>query len=122
VTIEDIIEELVGEIQDEYESTPDAPKIVWIDDRTAEVDARVPIDDVSEELGLAVPEDADFDTVGGFVFATLGHIPEVGEKFDVETLRFTVTDAQRTKVKRVRVERIEPTEVPVESENEVKPA
>ena len=107
VTIEDVIEELVGEIQDEYESTPDEPKIHWLDSRTAEVDARVHVDDLADALGLTVPEDSDYDTVGGFVFATLGHIPDVGEQFDVEGLRFTVTDAQRTKIKMVKVEKIE---------------
>jgi CBS domain containing-hemolysin-like protein len=110
VTVEDIIEELVGEIQDEHEHTaPAEPRIRWLDGRTAEVDARVDIDDLGDELGMPVPEDADYETVGGFVFSTLGHIPDVGEHFEVANLRFTVTGAQRNRVNRVRVERLAAT-------------
>lgn len=115
VTIEDILEELVGEIQDEHEqAAPDEPMIRWLDGRTAEVDGRVHIDDLAGELGLVMPEGADYDTVGGFVFSTLGHIPAVGETFDHANLRFTVTDAKRTRVERVRVEKIESEKAPEE--------
>ncbi len=116
VTIEDIIEEIVGEIQDEHEHTaPSEPKIQWIDERTAEVDGRVHIDDLSSALDLAVPDGADYDTVGGFVFSTLGHIPAVGETFNHANLRFTVTDAKRTRIERVRVEKLESEKTPDES-------
>ncbi len=107
VTIEDIIEEIVGEIQDEYEPREDEPTIHRIDQNTLEVDARVYIDDLNDQLNVHLPEDKDYDTVGGFVFSTLGHIPDVGEQFEVQHLRFTVTDAERTKVNRVRIERVE---------------
>ena len=56
---------------------------------------------------LKLPEDEDFDTVGGFVFSQLGHIPKAGETFTYENLRMTVTEAERTKVNRVKVERLE---------------
>ena len=108
VTIEDIIEEIVGEIQDEYEPNEQEPTIRRLDDTTFEADARVAIDDLDDEVHLDLPRDRDYDTVGGFVFATLGHIPEVGEHFEFNQLRFTVTDAGRTKVNRVRIERLEP--------------
>jgi CBS domain containing-hemolysin-like protein len=104
VTIEDILEELVGDIQDEYEHTEEPPAVTKIDHSTAEVDARIHIDDLNDELGLELPEDEDYDTLGGFVFSTLGHIPQVGERFDFQDVAFTVTEAERTKVKRVRVE------------------
>ncbi len=103
VTIEDILEELVGEIQDEYEATEETPTIHRLDDKTLRVDARVEIDDLNDELDIDLPEDEDYDTVGGFVFATIGHIPKVGESFDYRGLRFTVTQAQRTHVVRVEV-------------------
>ena len=108
VTIEDIIEEIVGEIQDEYEPSTREPAIDEIDGTTLEVDARVDINDFSDELNIRLPEDRDYDTVGGFVFATLGHIPDVGEQFEFDQLRLTVIDAERTKVNRIRVERIGP--------------
>lgn len=107
VTIEDIIEELVGEIQDEYEPAEEEPNVRKVDENTADVDARVYIDDVNDALGLSLPEDEDYDTVGGFVFSTLGHIPQVGEVFEFENIRVTVTGAERTKVTQVRIERIE---------------
>ena len=103
VTIEDILEELVGEIQDEYEATEQTPSIHRVDDKTLKVDARVEIDDLNDELQIGLPEDEDYDTVGGFVFATIGHIPKVGENFEYEGFRFTVTEAQRTHVVRVEV-------------------
>ena len=109
VSIEDILEELVGEIQDEYEPTSDEPTITRVDERTADVDGRVRVDDLNDHLGLDLPEDEDYDTVGGFVFAELGHIPELGETFVFQNMKLTVTDAERTKVNRIRIERQGPT-------------
>ena len=106
VTIEDILEELVGEIYDEYEphATQQEPQVRRTDERTVEADGRAHIDDLNDELESDLPEDEDYDTVGGFVFATLGHIPEIGEAFEYENVRVTVLDAERTRVNRVRVE------------------
>lgn len=106
VTIEDILEELVGEIQDEHEVTEEAPATTRIDENTYEVEARIYIDDLNDQLDLELPEDEDYDTLGGFVFSTLGHIPNVDETFEFGNLRFTVTDALRTRVNRVRIERL----------------
>ncbi|MHB1156474.1 MAG: hemolysin family protein [Phycisphaerales bacterium] len=108
VTIEDILEEIVGEIRDEYDpDQADEPEIVRVDERIADVDGRARIGDVNDALDIELPEDEDYDTLGGFVFATLGHIPEVGESFDYRNLRFTVTAAQRTKVNQVRLEQLD---------------
>jgi len=107
VTIEDILEEIVGEIHDEYEPAGDDTSIRRIDDRIVEVDARVYIDDLNDELDLKLPEDDGYDTVGGFVFSSLGHIPEEGESFEFGNVRVTVTAATRTKVDRIRVEMLE---------------
>ena len=117
VTIEDILEEIVGEIQDEYELLEELPQVQQVDEQTIEVDARLYVDDLNDAFGLELPEDEDYDTVGGFVFSTLGHIPQEGEAFSVDeegkegdTFRFTVTAAERTKVLRVRVEKLEEAE------------
>ncbi len=108
VSIEDILEEIVGEIEDEYEIGNDAePEIRRTDEHTAEVDGRVHLDDVNDELNLELPEDEDYDTIGGFVFSTLGHIPSVGESFTHGNVRITVTDAAKTKVNRVTVEQLD---------------
>jgi putative hemolysin len=106
ITIEDIIEEIVGEIEDEYDTEDDGgPELRRTHPNIAEVDARMHIDDVNDELGIELPEDEDYDTLGGFVFSTLGHIPSIGEAFDYDNVRITVTDAEKTKVIRLTIER-----------------
>lgn len=101
-TIEDILEELVGEIDDEYDQRP-APSIERIDEDTLDVDARVPIYEINEHLSISLPEDEDYDTIGGFVFSTLGRIPEQGDEFEHLNLRFNVVDAEPRKINRLRI-------------------
>lgn len=103
VTIEDVLEEIVGEIADEYETKPE-PMLEQVGERTFDVDARVHIDDVNEEMEVALPEDDDYETVGGFVFSALGYIPKVGEVFERDGLRFTVLDAEQRRINKVRIE------------------
>ncbi|MFI4860164.1 MAG: hemolysin family protein [Phycisphaerales bacterium JB063] len=107
VTIEDILEEIVGEIQDEYDHEEQEPGIREIEAGVLEADGRVEIDDLEDALSLDFPEDRDYDTVGGFVFAELGHIPEAGESFVYEAFRVTVVEAERTRVVAVRIEQLE---------------
>jgi CBS domain containing-hemolysin-like protein len=106
VTIEDILEELVGEIDDEYDRRP-PPAIHRLDADTVEVDARVHVDDVNDTLGVALPDDGDYETIGGFVFTTLGKIPEQGEELKYENVRIRVIDAEPRRINRlhIRVER-----------------
>ena len=106
VTIEDILEEVVGEIDDEYDaSTP--PPINRIDDDTLEVDGRVHVSEVNEELdlenGQGIPEDGDYETIGGFVFTQLGKIPAAGEKVDHENISVTVLSAEPRRINRLRI-------------------
>ena len=103
ITIEDILEELVGEIEDEFETPETTPTIIPTKQGTYEVDARVYMDDLNDQLKIDLPEEEDYDTVGGFVFSTLGHIPYKGEKFKYEDIHITVTQAERTKVLRVEI-------------------
>ena len=105
VTLEDILEELVGEITDEYEETPAEP-IKKIDANTIEADARTYIDDLNDEFELNLPEDEDYDTVGGFVFSRLGYIPKANETFDYEDLKFTIASAEARRIRRIRIQRI----------------
>ncbi|MHC4075700.1 MAG: hemolysin family protein [Planctomycetota bacterium] len=104
VTIEDILEELVGEITDEYEETPPKP-IRKVDQNTFIVDARTYVDDLNDEFELNLPEDEDYDTVGGFVFSHMGYIPKTGESFNYENLKFTITSAEARRVKRLRIQK-----------------
>ncbi|MCA9280266.1 MAG: HlyC/CorC family transporter [Phycisphaeraceae bacterium] len=113
VTIEDIIEEIFGEIQDEYEEPEPDEMYVDVDlsRGVAEIDAREEVDDANDELeplGVALPESDDYDTVGGFVMTTLGRIPAVGESFQFEKLHITIIEAEPTRVGRVRIELKEP--------------
>ena len=111
VTIEDILEELVGEIVDEYETT-EPSSIKRIDDHTVEVDARMHIDDLNDELDIQLPEDGDYETIGGFVFSTLGKVPRVGEQCSHENIAIQVIDAEPRRVKRLRLHITPPTETP----------
>jgi len=110
ITIEDIIEEIVGEISDEYEAAEPAP-IRRINERTVEVDARVRIDELNEELNVDLPEDKDYDTVGGFLFSEMGKVPAAGEEMRFHNVCFRVLDAEARKINRLRIEVI-PEESP----------
>jgi len=105
VTIEDVLEELVGEIHDEHEpDSEDDPQLISIDETHAEADGRFHIDDLNERLGLDVPEDDDFDTIGGFLLARLGHVPKQGETVEAYNAKFTTITATRTHIQRVAIE------------------
>jgi CBS domain containing-hemolysin-like protein len=104
VTIEDILEEVVGEITDEYEKTPTQP-FKQIDELTFEVDARMYIDEANDQLDIKLPEEEDYDTIGGFVFSHLGYIPKVGDTFDYENLTVTVTAAGQRVVKKLKIKK-----------------
>jgi CBS domain containing-hemolysin-like protein len=103
VTIEDILEEIVGEISDEYEEFEPDP-ISRIDEHKLEVDARVHIDEVNEELGVELPEGDDYDTIGGYVFSTMGKIPARGEEMWHDNVRIQVIDAEERRINRLCVE------------------
>lgn len=103
VTMEDILEEIVGEIVDEYDEEETDP-IRRVSDTVNELDARVHIDDLVEEFGYDLPEDRDFDTIGGFVFSHLGRIPEQDESFEWGTLRLTVLEVNERRVLKLRIE------------------
>ncbi len=107
VTIEDILEELVGEIVDEYEQ-PEASPIQRIDEQTVEVDARVRVDELNHELQISLPETEDYETVGGFVFSELGRIPRAGEMLDHANVRISVVAAEPRRINRLRVQIVPP--------------
>lgn len=112
VTIEDIVEEIFGDIKDEYENpTAEMPDVILkAEQKSAELDAAARILNVNElieSLGVSIPESDDYDTVGGFVVTTLGRIPEAGEQFELSRMKFTVIEAKPTKVVRVGLEVME---------------
>ncbi len=100
VTLEDCLEELVGEIVDEYDA--EEHDIELFDDGTLLVDGGLNIGDVADELGIEIPNE-DFDSVGGFVFSALERVPEPGDAIDFEGFAFVVESVEGRRVRRVRI-------------------
>ena len=104
VTIEDVLEEIVGEIVDEYDEDLVQP-IEKKNDYTCEAIGKAHVDEINESMGLNLPEDQEFDTIGGFVFSQLGRIPVVGETMEWQGIvRITVLEASHRRVDRVRLD------------------
>ena len=102
VTIEDLLEEIVGEIQDEYDAEEEVP-LRRIAEDTVDVDAKFHIDELNRELGLDLPEGDGFETLGGFVFSQLGKVPRVGENFRHGSVEFTVLAADERRINRLKL-------------------
>jgi CBS domain containing-hemolysin-like protein len=100
VTLEDLLEEIVGEIADEYDV--ELPPIERLGDGSARVRGSTPIDLVSEELGKDLP-DAEWDTVGGLLLNLLGHVPDEGEVVRFEDLEFRAERVQGHRIVSVRI-------------------
>jgi CBS domain containing-hemolysin-like protein len=106
VTIEDVLEEIVGEIEDEYDSHAEQD-IRKIDDDVCEALGRAHVDQINAEMDFDLPEEENFDTIGGFVFAEFGRVPSAGEALNWrDSVQITVLEATRRRVGRVRLERI----------------
>ncbi len=100
VTLEDIVEEIVGELRDEHDRESD---LWWqLNDRTFIVDARMDRRQFKELTGIELPE-GEFSTVGGFVFTRLGRLPTIGEKVTTDEAVFIVEEVQRRRITKVRV-------------------
>ena len=106
VTIEDVLEEIVGEITDEYDRQPEE-EIRQIDYRTVEVLAKVHVEELNQRLGIHLEENGDFDTIGGYVFSALGRVPQVGEQLQRDNVRITVLEATPRRIHRLRIEVLE---------------
>jgi len=107
VTVEDVVEELVGEIRDEYDS--EAEPIVRESDDTFVFSAKVGIDDLTERMHVEI-EDGEFETVGGFVLDRVGRVPAAGEQFELDGLDVEILEAERRRIHKVRVRRLAPTD------------
>ena len=108
VTMEDIIEEIIGEIEDEYDLQE--PRLTPLDEGRAEVDARLEIEDLENYFNLEIGE-RDFESVGGFIIHLLGRVPKAGEKIFHQDLEITVLEADSRRVRRLRIEKM-PEETP----------
>ena len=104
VTIEDALEEIVGEISDELDIEEDSELVYFEDTHHVEAEAKVPIESIGKLLGVEMTESDDYDTIGGLVIHKLSRIPTAGTEVEADGLRITVLDASRRMVKRVRLE------------------
>lgn len=105
VTIEDLMEEIVGEIEDEHDA-PSGPPIITRADGTLLADARLPIDEFEAQTGLRLPtlDGEDMDTLGGYVTSLAGRVPHIGESFKHSNgLNFEILEMDQTRIKRLRI-------------------
>ena len=105
LTIEDLLEEIVGEIQDEYDT--EEPMVVKISDDEARVDGRADIDDLAElfDTDLGLEDEDEYDTVGGLIYHRIGGVPSAGDVVEVDGLRLTVESTDGRRVGKVLVVR-----------------
>ncbi|MCL5283373.1 MAG: hemolysin family protein, partial [Armatimonadetes bacterium] len=104
VTVEDLLEEIVGDIGDEYDV--EEPLVQTINENTWMIDGRLSLDDFNDRMGARLPSQ-EADTVGGYVFGLLGHMPDEGEWVQQDSMIFRVAATDGKRVTQVRVERCE---------------
>lgn len=103
VTMEDVLEQIVGDIVDEYDTTEDTG-IRQTAPGSVEVASWVRIDDLDEQFGFDFPDDEDYDTIGGFMYARLGRIPKKRDVLNWNQLRLTVLDADKRRIGKIRID------------------
>jgi CBS domain containing-hemolysin-like protein len=113
VTLEDLLEEIVGEIEDEFD-LPDE-SFERIDDDTIRIDGTFPIDDFNGQFGTQIPIE-DYHTMGGFVFGLLGRAAEVGDSMDFDGLRFDVVEVEGSRIHKLAVTFVERPQRPASEE------
>ena len=107
VTLEDILEQMVGEIHDEFDVIE---RPLTLADGAILFDASMNVRELETQYGISLPDDPAYETVGGFVLSQLGFIPKGGESFEHSGLRFTVVEMDRRRVARVKIQRLKTTE------------
>ena len=107
ITVEDILEQLVGEIEDEFDIVP--PQQAALEGKTALVlEGSASIRDLESQHDLLLPRDAGFETLAGFVLSRLQRLPSIGDIFNYEGHRFTVVEMEGHRIARVKIEKLEP--------------
>ena len=103
VTIEDLIEEITGEIRDEYD-TEEEELIHKIDDNTYEVDGMIDIETLDKELSIGLPESEDYESLGGLIITQIGRVAVVGDEFMLNDVRLKVLEVDKMRVSKVLIE------------------
>lgn len=101
VTMEDILEEIVGEIQDEHDR--ETKEVKKLRDNKFLIDASITIDDLEKHIPFTFPEEADYDTLSGFILSQLGHLPSQDETLRYENMSITVKKVQKQRVRTVEL-------------------
>lgn len=117
VTIEDLLEEIVGDIQDEYDR--ETPMSVQLGEREYVFDAQIRLDEVREVLGVELPSE-ESDTLGGFIYSQLGSVPSVGSKIVFEPLSIEVLSISGRCIQQAKVMRKLPPEPAAKHESQAK--
>lgn len=107
ITIEDIIEEIVGEIRDEYDE--EHSDVITASDGTVQVNGGISIRDFNDRFKTDIPEDSDYETISGFLHKHIGKIPDLHEEFKFNNITFTVTKKNERRIRLVKI-RISPVE------------
>ncbi len=102
ITIEDVLEQIVGDIEDEHDA-PRQEDILMHEGGNATLSGRAYLEDIAEQLGIVITSD-EVDTIGGFLCHLAGRVPQAGESFTVDGTRFTVTEADAKQIKTIRAE------------------
>ncbi|MBN2030146.1 HlyC/CorC family transporter [bacterium] len=101
ITLEDVIEEIVGEIRDEYDS--EKPLIQKINDTNWIVDGKINIEELNDTLNLEIPSEEDYESLGGFIFSLMGRIPNEKEEIKYQKLKLVIEKVLRQRIKKVRI-------------------
>jgi putative hemolysin len=105
ITLEDIMEEIVGSLQDEFEAIEAEKEVEVVDESTFMVLGTTGIDEINELVGVEL-DDEEFHTIGGFIFGLFGHLPKVGEQLRYHELRFLIIEMEGKKIEKIKITKI----------------
>jgi CBS domain containing-hemolysin-like protein len=105
ITLEDIMEEIVGSLQDEFEAIEAEKEVEVVDESTFMVSGSTGIDEINELVGVEL-DDEEFHTIGGFIFGLFGHLPKVGEQLRYHNLRFLILEMEGKKIEKIKITKI----------------
>jgi putative hemolysin len=104
VTLEDLVEEIIGEIRDEFDT--ESP-VIHLKDGSIIIDASINIRDLYDDHSIAIPESPDYETLGGFIVASLQRIPQPGDEIRIDSQRLKIIEMVGKRIARVKLEKIE---------------
>jgi CBS domain containing-hemolysin-like protein len=116
ITVEDILEQLVGEIEDEYDIAPVGSQFP-AEGKTMVLDGTVSLRDLESQYELELPRDSGFETLAGFMLSQLQKIPAVGDSFTYDGRQFTVEEMDGRRISRVKIETLQPAAIPAGSQS-----